>query len=136
MLFESDSDKCPNCKGPLTLLSHGIRFEKATIHEFDFRCDKCDRKYRFKNGELAAKPHERNTTAESEAMKDIELQDAFNRRYSQCGGPIVNSYGLALRCEWCGQDYSMNDGELQEKNTDQPERRPTMREFCALHGER
>jgi transposase-like protein len=73
MLFETASDKCPNCKGPLTLLSHGIRFEKSEIHEFDFRCDKCNRKYEFKDGELAAKPHKRDTILESAAARDFEL---------------------------------------------------------------
>jgi nitrite reductase/ring-hydroxylating ferredoxin subunit len=136
MLFEDKSTKCPNCQSPLTLLSHGIRFEKTEIHEFDFRCDKCNRKYEFKNGELAPKPAERDLVSESEALRNIELQHAFNRRCSLCAGPIVNPYGLALRCEWCGQGYSMDDGELQEKNTDQRERRPAMREFYALHEKR
>jgi uncharacterized protein YbaR (Trm112 family) len=134
MLFEDKSTKCPNCQSPLTLLSHGVRFEKTEIHAFDFCCDKCNRKYEFKDGELAAKPHERDVTAESEAIKYAELEDAVSHRCPDCGGPIVNPYGLALRCEWCGQAYSLNDGELQQKKTDQPDRKPTMRDFYhAIH---
>ena len=137
MLFEDKSTKCPNCQSPLTWLSHDVRFEKPReIHEFNFRCEHCRREYRFKDGELLTKGHERDLNAESESMKPLELQDGLSRRCSQCGGPIVNPYGLALRCEWCGQAYSMSDGELQQKNTDQPERKPTMRDFYALHEKR
>jgi hypothetical protein len=99
MLFEDKSTKRLNCKGPLTLLSRDMRFEKlGRIHEFTFRGDQCHREYQFKDGQLTAKALER---------------DAMNRRCSRCGGPIINPHGLALRCEWRGQDYSVNDGELQ-----------------------
>ena len=70
MLFGTDSDKCPNCKGPLTLLSHSVRFEKTEIHEFDFQCDKCNRKYEFKDGELVAKGHESDLIGESEGIAE------------------------------------------------------------------
>jgi transposase-like protein len=137
MRFEDKTTKCPNCQSPLTWLSHDVRFDKPReIHEFNFRCDQCNGEYQFKDGQLAAKALERDLIAESEAMRDAELQDAMDRRCSHCGGPIVNPYGLALRCEWCGRDYSVNDGELQEKQKDQPKRKPAMRDFYALHEER
>jgi len=74
MLFEDKSAKCPNCQSPLTLLSHGIRFEKTEVHEFDFQCDKCNRKYEFKDGVLAAKPSERDQIGESEAIKYVNYR--------------------------------------------------------------
>ena len=62
MLFEDKSTKCPNCQSPPTLLSHSVRFEKPSeIHEFDFRCDKCNRKYEFNN----------------EAVKDLTTNPAW-----------------------------------------------------------
>ena len=69
-------------------------------------------------------------------MTYTELQDGISRRCSQCGGPVVNPFGLALRCEWCGQGHSVNGGELQPKPVDQSDRRPSMREFYAFHEER
>jgi C4-type Zn-finger protein len=56
MLIEDQSTKCPNCQKPLTWLSHVKRFpQPEAIHEFNFRCESCNREYQFKNNQLVGK---------------------------------------------------------------------------------
>jgi hypothetical protein len=135
MLVEDQSTKCPNCQKPLTWLSHVKRYpQPEAIHEFNFRCDSCNREYQFKDNHLTEKAHERNLGREDEAVRHTELENGINRRCTDCGGPIKNRYGLALRCDWCCQEYSLIEGELQARPTEQEPSKPTMREFTdALH---
>jgi nitrite reductase/ring-hydroxylating ferredoxin subunit len=66
----------------------------------------------------------------------IEIQDAINRRCSECGGPIAKQGGACVRCEWCHQEYEVNDGELQVR-PDRERLKPALREFAdALHEKR
>jgi DNA-directed RNA polymerase subunit M/transcription elongation factor TFIIS len=129
MLIEDQSTGCRNCKQPLTWLSHVKRYpQPEAIHEFNFRCESCNRKYQFKEGQLQEKALERNLRHEDEAVRHTELEIGINRRCPDCGGPIKNRHGFALRCDWCYREYSLVDGELQARTLEQ-ELKPTMREF-------
>jgi DNA-directed RNA polymerase subunit RPC12/RpoP len=98
MLIEDQSTKCPNCKHPLTWLSHVKRCpQPEAIHEFNFRCDSCNREFQFKEGQLHEKAHERNLGREDEVARHSELEIGINRRCPDCGGRIKNRYGHALR---------------------------------------
>lgn len=137
MLFEDKSTQCPNCQKPLIWISHSTRWEKTPIHEFNFSCGSCNRKYQFKDNQLAQIRPQRNPAAETDAIHKAQLKNAVSRRCPQCGGPIMNGSGcLILRCEWCHQEYTELDGELQPRIADQPEPRPSMSQFYALHNQR
>jgi ribosomal protein S27AE len=137
MRIEDQSTKCPNCKQPLTWLSHVKRYSQPeAIHEFNFRCDSCKREYQFKDDQLIEKALQRNLGLEDEAIKQSDLQTGINRRCPECGGPINNKYGLVLLCEWCQQEYSLTEGELQARPSEQPESKPMRREFHAIHQKR
>ena len=133
MIIEDQSSKCPNCKTSLTWKSHVKRWELGReAHEFTFSCESCKREYQFKDDRIIEKRPDKDPLAEALAIQHSQLYDAINRRCLNCGGPITNG-GLALRCEWCHQEYSAIDGYLQPKIIDQPQPRPSMREFYALH---
>jgi hypothetical protein len=78
----------------------------------------------------------RDPIAESEAVERTSLIAALNRRCDNCGGPIARSYGVALRCDWCHQDYRLVDGQVQPMTEDSPKVRLSMRDFYALHAKR
>ena len=101
MQFEDKSTQCPNCQKPLTWISHIKRWEKPReIHEFNFNCGSCNRKFQFRDDQLVEKPPERDPAAEIAAVHSTQLKDAFNRRCLQCGGPITKGLGLsALNCD-------------------------------------
>jgi transposase-like protein len=86
MRIEDQSTKCPNCKKPLTWLSHVKRYSKLqAIHEFNFRCQSCKREYQFKDDQLTEKAPERNLGLEDEAITHSELQTGINRRCPESG---------------------------------------------------
>jgi nitrite reductase/ring-hydroxylating ferredoxin subunit len=134
MRFEDQSTKCPNCKGPLTWLSHVKQWKEGRqVDEFTFRCEPCNREYLFRDDQVTEKRQGRDTVAETIAIHHSELQAALKSRCTHCGGPITNGgSGYALRCEWCHQEYSLNDGRLQPKTAAHPKPKPTMREFYAV----
>ena len=133
MLFEDQSTKCPSCKNPLTWKSHTKRWESVRlVDEFTFRCESCKREYEFKDDKVSEKKHARDPLAESEAIERTLLLAAINRRCGNCGGPIARSHGVAVRCDWCHQDYKIINGEL-EPNTEGPiASKLSMRDFYSL----
>jgi uncharacterized protein with PIN domain len=134
---EDKSTQCPNCQIPLIWLSHSTRWEKIPLHEFNFSCGSCNRKYQFKDNQLTEKRPQRNLLVEETAVNHVQLEHAASRRCPQCDGPIMNESGsLILRCEWCHQEYTELEGELQPRIADQPEPRPSMSQFYALHNQR
>ena len=138
MQFEDKSTQCPNCQKPLIWISHIKRWEKPReIHEFNFNCGSCNRKFQFRDDQLIEKPPERDPAAEISAVHNTQLKNAVNRRCLQCGGPITKGLGLsALNCDWCHQEYSLVDGELLAKPPDLTEPKPKISEFYAVHARR
>jgi len=128
MLFETNSDKCPKCKGSLTLLSHRRRFEKsAQTYEFEFRCDSCQREYQFIDGKLEDLKKKRDLVGEHVAVRKVEIITIRNRRCSHCGGPLDDF----LTCEWCSERYVIENGELIPRIEELLKRKPQMSEFYA-----
>jgi nitrite reductase/ring-hydroxylating ferredoxin subunit len=134
VLVKAQSTKCPNCKNPLTWQSHVKRWEKARqVEEFTFLCGSCNREYLFKDDKITEKRQSRDPFAEELAIQNGQFLDATNRRCPHCGGPITNPYASTLRCEWCRQEYALNEGQLQPKSTDPPQHKASLREFYAIH---
>jgi C4-type Zn-finger protein len=78
MLIEDQSTKCPNCKQPLTWLSHVKRYpQPEAIHEFNFRCESCSREYQFKEGQLGEKALEGNLGVEDEESNTAASERAL-----------------------------------------------------------
>jgi uncharacterized protein with PIN domain len=135
VLFENQSTKCSKCKNPLIWRSHEKIWTKdREVHQFNFRCDSCNREYLFKDDRIIEKTHDRDPVAETAAIHDLQIEVALRRRCLECGGPLKNGVApFVLRCEWCNQEYSLTEaGKLQPRHTDQP-LKPSMREFYAVH---
>ncbi len=135
MLFEAQSTKRPHYKRPLTWKSHVRLWEQAReVHEFNFQCDSCQRKDLLKDDQIVEKREGREPVAEASAIQRSRLRDALQRCCLNCGGPITNGVSAFILCwEWCHQEYTLTKGELTIQHTDQPQPKPSMRVFYAVH---
>jgi endogenous inhibitor of DNA gyrase (YacG/DUF329 family) len=134
MLFEDKSTQCPNCQKPLTWISHSIRWVKTPIHEFNFSCGSCNRKFDFEDNQLTERQPQRGLAAETTEIHKAQHRDAVSRRCPTCGGPIKGGGGyFGLSCDWCHQEYVLEEGELMARSPDLTETKPKMNDFYALH---
>jgi len=84
------------------------------VDELGFRCESCNREFRFREGRLKELKIERDPVAERIAMHKAEVDVARNRRCLRCGGPLDDF----LTCEWCHERYSVESGELVPRIVD------------------
>jgi len=103
-------------------------------YEFGFLCDSCKREFRFKDRKLEELKTQRDPFAELMAMREAEISAIRNRRCPHCGGSLDDW----LTCDWCHEQYSIDNGELVPRIEDhlRKQRKPQMREFYALNTQR
>jgi len=132
--IEDNSTNCFYCHKPLVWISRSKQLNQdREVYEFGFRCDSCNREFRFTDGKLKELKAQRDPFAELMAMREAEFGAIRNRRCPHCGGPL----GEWLTCGWCHEQYSIENGELVPRTeTLLKQRKPQMREFYALNAQR
>jgi DNA-directed RNA polymerase subunit RPC12/RpoP len=137
MIIEDASTKCPSCKNSLTWISH-LKREDGGAEEFRFGCDDCKREYMYLDGRLGELSKGKGPYAEAAVIARCETEAALKHRCSTCGGPISDGrVGRRLSCLWCGEEYTVSNGELVPKLED-PLLKPKTRmsDFYAVQSKR
>ena len=128
MLIEDQSVKCRSCSNPLTWAGMSQRIHQSReVYALDFRCDSCEREYRFIDGKLKELKVERDLVAEQIEMRKAEINTFRSRRCLSCGGPL----GDWLTCDWCHQRFSVEGGELVPRIEEALQPKPKMSDFYA-----